>query len=158
MKRKLRVASRVESELRSTVATREARIKELKTGSTLMVAAGRSQRQQQQKQKTISIRQLEDELTSERARVALLSKEIANLRERKDEDGEDVNIKSLYEKIEEMAEREKQLGKEIMGLTTQIETSNMPKTIKPNKNNDDKDGVKVPATVHLVTRNIPQYS
>ena len=155
LKRKLRVASRVESELRSTVATREARIKELKTGSNLMVAAGRSQRQQQQKQKTISIRQLEDELTSERARVALLSKEIANLRERKDEDGEDVNIKSLYEKIEEMAEREKQLGKEIMRLTTQIETSNMPKTIKPNKNNDDKDGVKVPATAHLVTRNIP---
>ena len=58
LRRKLRVASRVESELRSTVAAREGRIKELRSQS------GRSK---VERDKNSSVKQLEDMLSSERA-------------------------------------------------------------------------------------------
>merc|ERR1711871_757274 len=61
LKRKLRVASRVESELRCTIATRENRIKELRSEAT---ATTKTRKQVDWKEKRTSIKRSEDELTS----------------------------------------------------------------------------------------------
>ena len=94
-------------------------------------------------------------LSSERARVTLLSKELASLRERRSEDDQDVNVKSLYDKIDQMAEREKKLVQEIMRLTTQRESKDVSKALNGVGMEAD-DACGAPVTAHLVDRTAQQ--
>jgi chromosome segregation ATPase len=102
LQRKLRVANRVESELRRTIATRENRIADLKAGTS----------------KTESREKITHELTTaladERARVNILQKQLLAANEI---EAGDTDIKGMYAKIERMSAREEKMRKEIMRLT-----------------------------------------
>ena len=111
LKRKIRVANRTESELRNSLATRDMRISELKSGK------GFTNEDTQQ-----VIAELTRVLTDERARVAILQRQLAVVDEI---ESEDKDIRVLYNKLERSAQREEKMRKEIMRLSAGMSVEDM---------------------------------